>query len=46
MQGEGGGAPTWSVALLWVHWVHWVSWVVQAKVSPHLYFARGTLPKL
>ena len=38
MQGQGGGASVWSVAVHWVHWP-WVSWVVQAKVSPHLCFA-------
>ena len=40
MQGQGGGASTWSAA---VHWVRWpqISLVVQAKVSPHLCFTCG-----
>ena len=42
MQGQGGGALMWSVAVHWVHWT-WVSWVGQAKVSPHLYFVQGHL---
>ena len=43
MQGQGGGTPTWSVAVHWVHWP-WGFLVVQAKVCPHLYFAGDTLP--
>ena len=47
MQGQGGGAPTWSVA---VHWVCW-PWCFpggtgQGQFSPHLCFAWGTLPEL
>ena len=42
MQGQGGGAPMWSVA---VHWVRGVSRVVWAKISPNLCFAWGTLPE-
>ena len=44
MQGQGGGALTWSVA---VHWV-WcgVSQVMQAKVNPDLCFAWGALPEV
>ena len=45
MQGQGGGALMWSIA---VHWVHWpgVSKVLQAKISLHLCFAQDTLPVL
>ena len=40
MQGQGGGAPTWSVA---VHWVFGpgVFWVGQVKVSLHLCLTWG-----
>ena len=40
MQGQGGGAPMWSIAL---HWVHRPLGFpgAQAKVSPHLCFAWG-----
>ena len=41
MQGQGGGALTWSVAVHWVCTGPGVSWVVRAKVSPHLCFAQG-----
>ena len=40
MQGQGGSAPMWSIAL---HWVHRPLGFpgAQAKVSPHLCFAWG-----
>ena len=45
MQEQGGGLPTWSAAVHWVRWL-WGFQVLQAKVSPHLCFAWGTLPGL
>ena len=40
MQGQGGGTPTWSVAV--TGWTSpEVSQVVQTKVSPHVCFAQG-----
>ena len=40
MQGQGGSAPKWSVALHWVSWP-WGFLDMQAKVSPYQCFAWG-----
>ena len=45
MQVQGSDAQMWSVAVYWMAFPR-VSWLVQAKVSPYLHFAQGTLPEL